>query len=197
MAIRNVMYRNFVQRRRNEEYRIELDETHLTYHSRTRGNEGSATVPYELLSRKTTSFNRENTFFRNAAIYFGILVVVTAGFGFLVDIDPGVAILWGLLAGGCYATYRLTGVRYEVFPLADGRVFRLIAGKPTPDAYRTFRRELYERRDAYLRDRYARIDVERPATLERRRIEWLHDEQVIGHDAFITIVETIEDHAAP
>ncbi len=189
--------RVFEQRRGREEYRVELDDTQFTYASRVRGSEGSAAVPYELLCRRTTDYYRSNLFFRNVAIYFGILVVGTVAFGFLVSLDPRVAILWALVAGACYAAYRLTGVRYEVYPLADGRVFRLLWGRPTRREYVDFRRTLFARRDAYLRDRYARIDVARPAPLERRRIEWLREEGVIDQDAFITIVETIEDHAAP
>lgn len=184
------------QKRGSEEYRVEVKDQELTYHSKTHGNEGSATVPFELLSRKTTRFSRANPFFRNAAVYFGILVVVTVAFGFLVDLDPLAALLWGALSAASYLVYRLTGVNYDVFPLADGRVFRLMRGRPSSDAYEEFTRELFERRDAYLLDRYARVDIDRPARLERRRIEWLHDEGVIDESAFTTIVETIEDHAS-
>ncbi len=184
------------QKRGSEEYRIEVKDQELTYHSKTQKTEGSATVPFELLSRKTTRFNRANPFFRNAAVYFAILVVITVAFGFLVDLDPLAAILWGALSAASYLVYRVTGVSYDVFPLADGRVFRLIRGRPSPDAYEEFTRELFERRNAYLLDRYARVDIDRPARLERRRIEWLHDEGVLDERAFTTIVETIEDHAS-
>ncbi len=185
------------QKRGQEEYRVELEDAQFAYSSNMRGSEGSASVPYELLCRRTTDYHRSNLFFRNAAIYFGILVVVTVAFGFLVGLDPRVAVLWALIGGACYAAYRLTGVRYEVFPLADGRVFRLLWGRPTREEYLGFRSTLFARRDAYLRDRYARIDIDRPAPLERRRIEWLREEGVIDQDAFMTIVETIEDHAPP
>lgn len=184
------------QKRGNEEYRVEVKDQELTYHSKTQKTEGSATVPFELLSRKTTRFSRSNPFFRNAAVYFGILVVVTVAFGFLVELDPLAAILWGALSAASYLVYRITGVSYDVFPLADGRVFRLMRGRPSTDAYDEFTRELFERRDAYLLDRYARVDIDRPARLERRRIEWLHDEGVLDERAFTTIVETIEDHAS-
>lgn len=187
--------RTLEQRRGKERYRMELGSEELSYWSEGPEGEGSATVPFEILSRKTTSFSRANPFFRNAAVYFGILAVVTVAFGFLVDLDPAVAILWAALGGACYAAFRLTGVRYEVFPLADGRVFRLIKNRPTPQQYESFTRELFARRDDYLRTRYARVDIERPSTLERRRIEWLFEEGVIDQDAYITIVETIEDHA--
>ena len=184
------------QKRGNEEYRVEVSDQELTYHSKTQKSEGSATVPFELLSRKTTRFNRANPFFRNAAVYFGILVVITVAFGFLIDLDPFTALFWGALSAVSYLIYRLTGVSYDVFPLADGRVFRLMHGRPSSDTYDEFTRELFERRDAYLLARYARVDIDRPARLERRRIEWLHDEGVIDERAFTTIVETIEDHAS-
>jgi hypothetical protein len=100
-----------------------------------------------------------------------------------------------LIVGACYLVFRLTGVAYEVFPLADGRVFRLMENRPTKERYEAFRAELFSRRDAYLLDRYARIDVERPARLERKRIDWLRDEGVVDDNVYVTIVETIDEHA--
>ncbi|MFW5716118.1 MAG: hypothetical protein ACOC0E_01595 [Spirochaetota bacterium] len=184
------------QRRGKEEYEVKVSESSVTYRSKSPRGEGSATVPFELVSRKTTPFTRANPFFRNAAIYFAVLAVITVAFGFLIDVSTTVSLLWAVLAGVLYLIYRITGVQFEIFPLVDGRVFRLIKDKPTRDEYSAFRRELFARRDAYLRSRYARIDVERPAPLERRRIEWLHDEGVLDEDAYVTIVETIEEHAS-
>jgi hypothetical protein len=117
-------------------------------------------------------------------------------FGFLADLDIRVALLWAILAGACFAVFRLGGTSYEVFPLTDGRVFRLLQNQPSRETYESFRKRLFARRDQYLMDRYARIDIERPARLERRRIEWLHDEGVLPDEAYITIVETIDEHAA-
>ena len=187
---------SLVQHRRHERYIVELADTEFTYRTKTRTGESSSAVPYELLGRHTTESHRANPFFRNAAVYFAILVVATVAFGLLADMDSRVALLWLFIALGCYAAYRFSGVRYEVYPLTDGRGFRLLHNKPDVGTYRSFRAELYARRDAYLRDRYARVNIERPARLERRRIEWLRDEGVINEQAFITIVETIEDHAA-
>ena len=186
----------FEQKRGREEYRVELGEKELSYHSSTQQSDGSAVVPFELLSRRTTRFSSANPFFRNAAIYFGVLSVVTIGFGFLIDLDPLTGLLWAALAAVSYVAYRVTGASYDVFPLADGRVFRLMRNRPSREGYEAFRTELFRRRDRYLLERYARIDVERPARLERRRIEWLRDEGVIDDRAFITIVETIDEHAS-
>ena len=183
------------QRRGRESYRVEVRETEVHYASETSRGEGSATVPFELLSRKTSRFTRSNPFFRNAAIYFGVLALITIGFGFLVDLDARLGILWVTLAGACYLVFRFTGVEYEVFPLADGRVFRLLHDRPTRGEYERFRDELFARRDAYLLGRYARIDIDRPAKLERRRIDWLRDEGVLDDTAYVTIVETIDEHA--
>jgi hypothetical protein len=183
------------QRRGKESYRVELASGELRYRTASPRGEGSATVPYELLSRKTTRYTRSNPFFRNAAIYFAILSVITVGFGFATGFDAPVAVLWALIAGACYLVFRLTGVAYEVFPLADGRVFRLMENRPTKERYEAFRAELFSRRDAYLLDRYARIDVERPARLERKRIDWLRDEGVVDDNVYVTIVETIDEHA--
>ena len=183
------------QRRGKETYHVELGAAEVKYRSRGPRGEGSATIPFELLSRRTTSFRRSNPFLRNAAIYFAVLTVVTAGFGFLVDLNATVAALWAALAAGCYVTFRLTGVEYEIFPLADRGAFGLLVNGPSATEYGTFKDELFERRDAYLLSRYAPINVERPARLERRRIDWLRDEGVITDDAYTTIVETIEEHA--
>lgn len=184
------------QKRGKESYRVEVRDAELHYSSKTVRGDASATVPFELLSRKTTRFTRSNPFFRNAAIYFGILGLITIGFGFLVELDARLGILWAALAGACYLVFRFTGVDYEVFPLADGRVFRLLRNRPTRAEYDRFRSQLFARRDAYLLDRYARIDIDRPANLERKRIDWLRDEGVLGDTAYITIVETIDEHAA-
>jgi hypothetical protein len=184
------------QQRGKETYRIDVGDGEVTYRHTSPQGEGSATVPFELLSRRMTRFTRANPFFRNAAIYFAILAVITVAFGFLVDLGPAVAVLWAILSGVLYLLYRLTGVQFEVFPLTDGRVFRLIKDKPTRHEYETFKRELFARRDAYLRGRYARVNVDRPARLERRRIDWLREEGVIDESAYVTIVETIEEHAA-
>lgn len=184
------------QRRGRESYRLELREAEVHYSSKTSRGDGSATVPFELLSRKTSRFTRSNPFFRNAAIYFAILALITIGFGFLVDLDARLGILWAALGGACYLVFRFTGIEYEVFPLADGRVFRLLHNRPDRTEYERFRADLFARRDAYLLDRYARIDVERPATLERKRIDWLRDEGVLDDTAYVTIVETIDEHAA-
>lgn len=184
------------QQRGKESYRVEVRETELHYSSKTSRGDGSATVPFELLSRKTSLFTRSNPFFRNAAIYFGMLALITIGFGFLVELDPRLGILWAALGGACYLVFRFTGVEYEVFPLADGRVFRLLHNRPDRVAYERFRSRLFTRRDAYLLDRYARIDIDRPATLERKRIDWLRDEGVLDDTAYVTIVETIDEHAA-
>ena len=178
-----------------ETYRAQIVDHEVRYEADAPAGEGTATIPLELLSRRTTEFTRSNPFFRNAAIYFAILGVVTIAFGYLADLGTMVALLWMSMSGICYLVFRVTGVTYEVFPLADGRVFRLLKNRPNGNDYEAFRRNLYARRDAYLRERYARIDVERSARLERRRMEWLRDEGVIDQDAFITIVETIEDHA--
>jgi hypothetical protein len=186
----------FEQKRGKETYRVELGSHEVRYTSKGVRGEGSATVPFELLSRKTTRYTRSNPFLKNAAIYFAILTVITAGFGFLVEANSAMALLWATLAGGCYLSFRLTGVQYEVFPLADGRAFRLLCDRPDAGAYERFKRELFGARDRLLLERYARINVERPARLERRRIDWLHDEGVIDENAYITIVETIEDQAA-
>lgn len=185
------------QKRRDETYVAEIAGGELRYRSKSRRGEGSATVPYEMISRKTTRYTRANPFFRNAAIYFAILTVATVGFGFLVGLDGYVAILWAVLSCACYLVFRLTGVEYEVFPLADGRVFRLVENSPSREEYEAFRSALFERRDAYLLARYARIDIERPAKLERKRIDWLHDEGVIDESAYVTIVETIDENARP
>lgn len=187
---------SITQKRGREEYEITIGSREISYLSRVNGTEGKATIPFELLSRRTTKQARNNPFFRNASLYFSVLAVITVAFGFLVDLDIRVALLWGVTAGACYIIYRLARVSYEVFPVTDGRVFRLLRNHPTADQYRQFREELFTQRDRYLLTRYARIDIERPARLERRRIEWLHDEGVLEDDAYVTIVETIEDQAA-
>lgn len=183
------------QQRGKESYRAEVHEAEMHYSSKTTRGEGSATVPFELLSRKTSRFTRSNPFFRNATIYFAILALITIGFGFAVDLDARLGILWGALAGACYLVFRFTGIEYEVFPLADGRVFRLLHNRPGRTEYEEFCSTLFARRDAYLLDRYARIDIDRPATLERKRIDWLRDEGVLDDTAYVTIVETIDEHA--
>ncbi|MFW5689286.1 MAG: hypothetical protein ACOC1U_06930 [Spirochaetota bacterium] len=184
------------QNRGKESYRVEIEENEIRYESKGTRGDGSARVPFELLSRRTTPYTRSNPFFRNASIYFGILTVLTAGFGFLIDVTSAIAILWAALAAACYLAFRLTGVEYEVFPLADGRAFRLLRDRPDRERYRAFKESVYRERDEYLLTRYARINVERPARAERRRIDWLRDEGVISEDAYITIVETIEEQTA-
>ena len=183
------------QKRGREEYWIELGEKDFSYRSRVNGNDGKATVPFELVTRNTTVHTRTNPFFRNASLYFAVLTVLSVAFGFLVNMDVRVALLWALIAGACYLVFRLAGASYEVFPLTDGRVFRVLRNAPNATEYGAFRTELFARRDKYLLERYARINIERPAGLELRRIDWLHNEGVLKDEAYATIVETINDHA--
>ncbi len=189
------MTRTIHQRQGREEYWIEVGEKGISYRSRIAGNDGRATVAFELLSRNTKTQRRSNPFFRNASLYFAILTVLTVAFGFLLEVDVRVSLIWAALSAACYVGFRIGGASYEVFPLTDGRVFRVMKNRPRKSEYEEFRRELFASRDRYLRDRYAKINVDRPAPLERRRIEWLHNEGVLEDDAFATIVETIDEQA--
>jgi len=95
------------------------------------------------------------------------------------------------IAGGAYAYYYFTQLKYYSVGLEDKKIFMVIYNKPSIAEAKEFLDELFERRKQYYRDEYFYINYENTKKSEADKMKWLRSEDVISDNEFNVVIDEI------
>ncbi|MBW7909019.1 MAG: SHOCT domain-containing protein [Kiritimatiellae bacterium] len=156
---------------------FEFQPDGVKYSIKDKNHSEPLTVPYEEISKNTSDFEERNQWFRNVAIYLGILGVIAAGY----NIANGQYKLpiWLLIAGIFFIMYRTMRVQYTVIDCSNCRLF-VIKDKYHEQVLKT----LQAWRANHLQSTYGKIDPNNDPNAELRKFAWLKSEGAITDDEF-------------
>jgi hypothetical protein len=149
----------------------------IKYSMKDKNHSESFMVPYEEISKDTSDYEERNQWFRNVAIYLGILGAIAAGY----NITHGMYKLpiWLLIAGIFFIMYRVMRVQYTVINCNDCRLF-VIKDKFHDQIMKT----LQAWRINHLQSKYGKLDPSNDPNNELRKFAWLKAEGAITDEEY-------------
>ncbi len=149
----------------------------VKYSMTDKNHSESFTIPYEEISKDTSDFEERNQWFRNVAIYLGILGAIAAGYNFRHGVYK--LPIWLLIAGIFFIMYRVMRVQYTVIACSDCQLF-VIKGKYHDQILKT----LQAWRVNHLQTKYGKLDPNNDPNTELRKFAWLKSEGAITDEEF-------------
>jgi hypothetical protein len=149
----------------------------LKYSLKDKNHSESFKVRFEEISNDTSDFEERNQWYRNVAIYLGILGAIAAGY----NITHGLYKLpiWLLIAAIFLIMYRVMRVQYTIIDCSDCRLY-VIKDKHHDQILKALDKW---KMDSLL-EKYGKFDPTNDPDTELRKLGWLKSEGVITDEEY-------------
>ena len=152
----------------------------VKYSMKDKNHAESFTVPYEDITRNTSTFEERSQWFRNVAIYLAILGAIALAYN--ITHGKYSVPIWLPIAAVFFVMYRFIRVSYTVLDCANHRLY-VIQDKYHDQILKTIEAWRCER----LLTKYGTVDQTNDPNAELRKFQWLHSEGVITDEDVVRL----------
>ena len=160
------------QKKMGTEISFDFTDDGVKYAMKDKNHSESLTIPYEDITKNTSTFEERNSWFRNVAIYLGILGGISLIYN-IVHTNITVPI-WLILAGVFFLMYKYMRVEYTVIDCANARMY-VIKDSLHEQVIKT----IHAWRCEKLANKYGTINWHNDPNSELQKFAWLKAQEVI------------------